>query len=198
MKFNFLRQQQESLYRVSTTFFANLEELSFSLCEISDTIRRVFVHCYQLRKLTIQSDSNLNGSCLAIPLPQLESITLIMNSDIETRHLYTFFKFNQQLKSVKIIHCGGCIFDEIFPRIATNLPGLESLTIEIDYFSHFNENLLSLLRLENLRELQLNCSMYSIASFVESLAAKGKIELLKFDLNEIKYLNRFVFSRWFR
>lgn len=101
-----------------------------------------------------------------------------MNSDIETRHLYTFFKLNRQLKSVKIVHCGGCIFDEIFPRIATNLPELESLIIEIDYFQNFNENILSLLRLENLRELQLNCSMYSIASFVESLAAKGKIELL--------------------
>lgn len=159
---------------MGTTFFANLEELSFSLCEISDTIRRVFVHCYQLRRLTIQSDSNLIGSCLAIPLPQLESITLIMNSDIETRHLYTFFKLNRQLKSVKIIHCGGCIFDEIFPRIARNLPELESLTIEVDYFSHFNENLLSLLRLEHLRELQLNCSMYSIASFIESLAVKGE------------------------
>lgn len=111
---------------MSTTFFANLEELSFSLCEISDTIRRVFVHCYQLRKLTIQSDSNLNGSCLAIALPLLESITLIMNSDIETRHLYAFFKQNPQLKSVKIVHCGGCIFDEIFPRIALSLPTLES------------------------------------------------------------------------
>lgn len=48
-----------------------------------------------------------------------------------------------------------------------------TVTIEVDYFSHFNENLLSLLRLEHLRELQLNCSMYSISSFVESLAAKG-------------------------
>lgn len=85
---------------------------------------------------------------------------------------------NRQLKSVKIIHCGGCIFDEIFPRIASNLPGLESLTIEVDYFQNFCKNIMELLRLENLRELQLNCSMYSIASFIEALAAKGKIEVL--------------------
>lgn len=101
-----------------------------------------------------------------------------MNSDIEMRHLYTFFKLNRQLKSVKIIHCGGCIFDEIFPRIASNLLGLESLTIEVDYFQNFSKNIMALLRLENLRELQLNCSMYSIASFIDALAAKGKIEVL--------------------
>lgn len=101
-----------------------------------------------------------------------------MNSDIEMRHLYTFFKLNRQLKSVKIIHCGGCILDEIFPRIANNLPALETLTIEVDYFNNFCKNLMALLRLENLRELQLNCSMYSIATFIEALAAKGKIEVL--------------------
>lgn len=101
-----------------------------------------------------------------------------MNSDIETRHLYTFFKLNRQLKSVKIVHCGGCIFDDIFPRIASNLPQLESLTIEVDYFQNFCKNIMSLLRLDNLRELQLNCSMFSIASFVEALAAKDKIQIL--------------------
>lgn len=155
-----------------------MEELSFSLCELSDSIKRVFLQCNKLRKLTIQSDSKLTGSCLAINFPRLESITLIMNSDIEMRHLYTFFKLNRQLKSIKIIHCGGCIFDEIFPRIASNLPNLESLTIEIDYFQNFCKNILDLLRLNHLRELQLNCSMYSIASFIESLAEKNKIEVL--------------------
>lgn len=103
---------------------------------------------------------------------------MIMNSDIEMRHLYTFFKLNPQLKAVKIIHCGGCIYDEIFPRIASNLPGLESLTIEVDYFQNFCKNIMELLKLQNLRELQLNCSMYSIAAFVDALAAKGKIEVL--------------------
>lgn len=155
-----------------------MEELSFSLCELNDSIRRLFLQCVQLRKLTIQSDSNLTGSCLAIKFPQLESITLIMNSDIEMRHLYAFFKLNPQLKSVTIIHCGGCIFDEIFPRIANDLPKLESLIIEVDYFQNFVKNIMALLRLQNLRELQLNCSMYSIASFVDALAAKGKIEVL--------------------
>ncbi|XP_031630466.1 uncharacterized protein LOC116345337 [Contarinia nasturtii] len=169
---------KESLYRINNTFFSNLEELSLSLCELNDNIRRVFLQCNQLKKLTIQSDSNLTGSCLAIQFPNLESITLIMNSDIEMRHLNTFFKLNRQLKSVKIIHCGGCIFDEIFPRIATNLPELEALTIEVDYFQNFCKNIMALLRLENLRELQLNCSMYSVSTFIEGLAAKGKIEVL--------------------
>lgn len=155
-----------------------MEELSFNLCEISDSIRQVFQMCGQLRKLTIQSDSHLTGSCLTIPFPNLESITLIMNSDIETRHIYTFFKHNSQLKSVKIVHCGGCIFDEIFPHIATRLRALESLTIEVDYFQNFSENIMFLLRLEHLRELQLNCSMYSIAPFIEELAVKDKIQLL--------------------
>lgn len=169
---------KENLYRIGNAFFSNLEELSLSLCELNDNIRRVFVHCDQLRKLTIQSDSNLNGSCLAVHFPRLESISLVMNSDIQTRHLYTFFKMNPQLKAVKLVHCGGCIFDEIFTVIANNLPGLESLIIEVDFFQNFNKNLAQLSKLEHLRELQLNCSMYSISSFVEELAAKDKIEVL--------------------
>lgn len=169
---------KESLYKISITFFSNLEELSLSLCELNDSIKRVFVQCQSLRKLTIQSDSNLNGACLTAHFPCLESITLVMNSDIEARNLYTFFRLNPQLKSVKIAHCGGCIFDEIFPKIAKLLPDLESLIIEVDYFQNFVTNLMSLLRLEKLKELQLNCSMYSVASFIEALAAKGVIEVL--------------------
>lgn len=101
-----------------------------------------------------------------------------MNSDIETRHVYTFFQLNRQLKHVKIIHCGGCIIDEIFEQIANYLPELESLFVEIDYFQNFSKNIMELLRLQHLRELQFNCGMYSITSFVEELAAKNKIEVL--------------------
>lgn len=169
---------KESLYKPGNTFFYNLEELSLSLCELNDSIRRVFVQCHSLRKLTIQSDSNLNGSCLAMQFPRLESITLIMNSDIETQNLYTFFRLNPQLIAIKIFHCGGCIFDEIFPKIANLLPNLESLSIEVDYFQNFVSNIMHLLRLDKLKELQLNCSMYSIASFIDELAKKDTIEVL--------------------
>lgn len=136
------------------------------------------MQCHQLRKLTIQSDSNLTGSCLVYNFPQLESITLIMNSDIETQYLYKFFQYNKQLKSMKIVHCGGSIFDDIFLRIACDLPDLESLIIEIDYFQDFSTNIMYLLRLKKLRELQLNCSMYSIAPFIVLLSANETIEVL--------------------
>lgn len=118
-----------------------MEELSFSLCELNDSIRRVLLQCVQLRKLTIQSDSNLTGSCLAIKFPQLESITLIMNSDIEMRHLYSFFKLNPQLKAVTIIHCGGCIFDGcIFDEIVIqNSENFRSLNL-IFIFRNFSKD----------------------------------------------------------
>lgn len=145
---------------------------------MTDSIRRIFMQCHRLRKLTIQSDSNLTGSCLVYKFPLLESITLIMNSDIETNNLYRFFKLNRQLKAMKIVHCGGSIFDDIFPRIACDLPDLESLIIEIDYFQDFSANIMHLLRLKKLRELQLNCSMFSIAPFIVSLAANEMIEVL--------------------
>lgn len=169
---------KENFYRIRNVFFSNLEELSLSLCELNDSIRRIFLQCDQLRKLTIQSDSKLTGSCLNVRFSRLESISLVMNSDIQTRHLYTFFEMNRQLKYVKLIHCGGCIFDEIFTVISNNLPLLESLIIEVDFFQNFNKNLANLLKLDHLRELQLNASMYSIASFIEQLAAKDKIEIL--------------------
>lgn len=169
---------KDSLHRSSSAFFSNLEELSLSLCEINDSIRRIFMQCEKLRKLTIQSHSNLTGSCLAFAFPSLESISLVLNSDIKTRHLYTFFRLNPQLKSVKLVKCGGSIFDEIFPIIANHLPLLESLVIEVEFFHNFTKNLGALLKLDHLRELQLNCSMYSISHFVEGLAAKDKIEIL--------------------
>lgn len=169
---------KESLYKINTTFFSHLEDLSLTLCEVCDSIKRVFSQCHELRKLTIQSDSNLTGSCIAISFPRLESMKLVMNSDIETRHLNTFIKLNLQLTSLKIIHCRNCIFDDIFPKIATFLPNLEVLNIEIEFFHDFNHNIMHLLQLNHLRELQLNCSRYSVSAFVEALAAKQQIEVL--------------------
>lgn len=155
-------------------FLGNLHELTLTRCNLQGCLRNLFRDCVQLKSLTIQTDTNLNGACLEWEFPQLESAMLTMCDDIAVHNMHTFLRMNPQLKSLELVHCD----DEIFDTIATALPKLERLSVEVSYFYDFVENLKSLLRLNHLKELKLNCSLYPISSFVDALAAKDTIEVL--------------------
>lgn len=167
----------ESICLYTQKFFSNLEVLSLNRCEFNVKMKRIFDYCKSLKTLKIQGDNNSNGSCLTIHIPKLESIVLVLNTDLSSLHLYAFFRLNPQLKSVEILNC-GYVYDDIFEEIAMNLNNLELLTIEVNNFVNFVENLKALLRLNRLKELKLNCSLYSISSFVDELATKDTIEVL--------------------
>lgn len=155
-------------------FLGNLHELTLTRCNLHGCLRNLFRNCVQLKSLAIQTDTNLNGACLECEFPQLESATLTMRDDITLQNLHTFLRMNPQLKSLELVHCD----DETFATIATALPQLERLSVEVTYFYDFVENLKSLLQLNHLKELKLNCSLYPISSFVDALAAKDTIEVL--------------------
>lgn len=155
-------------------FLGNLHDLTLTRCNLQGCLRNLFRECVQLKTLVIQTDTNLNGACLEWEFPQLESATLTMRDDISLHNFYTFLRMNPQLKSLELFHCD----DETFDPIATNLPQLERLLVEVSYFYDYVENLKSLLRLNHLKELKLNCSLYPISTFVDALAAKGTIEVL--------------------
>lgn len=155
-------------------FLGNLHELTLTRCNLQGCLRNLFRECVQLKSLVIQTDTNLNGACLEWEFPQLESATLTMRDDISLHSFYTFLRMNPQLKSLELYHCD----DETFDPIATNLPQLERLSVEVSYFYDYVENLKSLLQLNHLKELKLNCSLYPISTFVDALAAKDTIEVL--------------------
>lgn len=155
-------------------FLSNLHELTLTRCNLQGCLRNLFRDCVQLKSLAIQTDTNLNGICLEWSFPLLESATLTMGDDISLHNLHTFLRLNSQLKSLELVNCD----DEIFETIATALPQLERLSVEVSYFYDYVENLKSLLQLNHLKELKLNCSLYPISTFVDALAAKNTIEVL--------------------
>lgn len=155
-------------------FLGNLHELTLNRCNLHGRLRHLFRNCTQLKSLKIQADTNLNGACLELTFPQLESASLTLRDDISVHSLHLFMQLNPQLKSLELIDCD----DEIFDEIATRLPQLERLSFEVSYFYDYAENLKSLLALNHLKELKLNCSLYPISTFVDALADKDTIELL--------------------
>lgn len=155
-------------------FLGNLHELTLTRCNLQGCLRNLFRDCVQLKSLAIQTDTTLNGACLEWAFPRLESATLTMRDDISLKNLHKFFRLNPQLKSLELIHCD----DETFDAIATALPQLERLSVEVSYFYDYVENLKSLLQLNHLKELKLNCSLYPISTFVDALAIKETIEVL--------------------
>lgn len=156
------------------TFFGNLHELTLTHCNFQSCSRHLFRECARLKSMTIHNDTNVNGICLELEFPQMESMTLSMGDHITAHNLETFFRLNGQLKSLELARCD----DATFTVIAETLPQLECLSLEISYFFDYVENVKSLLQLNHLKELKLNCSLYPISTFIDALADHGIIEVL--------------------
>lgn len=168
-------------YEMNKVFFPKLKELSFISCMLNDSIKRVFIQCKQLEKLTIQSDTEFIGMSLLVSFPRLVSVSFVNNWRLRSECLGKFFSLNQQLKKVKLIKCHDDLTDYIFPVISNELQGLESLSIRVNSFKHFGKNVMSLKNLKHLRELKFNRDKTNISSFIRELAALDKIEILHLD-----------------
>lgn len=159
------------------TLFNGLSELKTRECHMRNGHKQIFKNCGNLSKLEVKSEYSMDGSSLRMSFENLRSASLISICCITADDLYRFIELNTKLKNLVIINC-AYIYDEIFEKIGVLLPELESLSISIDDFTNLAQNLNHLLSLNSLKELKLNCSLYSIATFVHKLAEKGVIEVL--------------------
>lgn len=168
-------------YEMNKSFFPKLKELSFISCMLNDSIKRVFIQCNQLEKLTIASDTELVGMSLLVSFPRLVSVSFINNWQLQSKWLGKFFSLNRQLKKVELIKCHDGVSDDIFPVISNELQGLESLSIRLNSFKNFGKNVMSLQSLKHLRELKFNRDSTNISSLIVELAALNKLETLHLD-----------------
>lgn len=157
--------------------FANVEKLTIDKCFADDEIfEKLFRKCTSMRYLELMRQFNIDGRCLAHTYPMLDGFSLISNNNFDPRLVNSFMAKNPQLKVLKMIGC-NFVDDEIFETIADNLVLLESLSIRMVHVtSNFETNLMNLLRLQHLRELEFNCGVQPIESFVNGLAMTNRIE----------------------
>lgn len=158
--------------------FSRITDLTLDECDIGGDSRmqRLMEKCKNLVSLKLASYGSLCDVCIDVVYPKLESLTVAsLYTDDEA--LYKFFEKHPNLKMLKIIRW-GYLSDAVFPKIATHLKQLESLSISLNGFHSFVPHVDCLLQLKHLKELKLNCSLYSIAGFVAKLAAANTIETL--------------------
>lgn len=158
--------------------FSKLTDLTLDECDIAGDSRmqRLMEKCKNLVSLKLASVGQLCDLCIDVVYPRLESLTvasLYTDEDL----LYNFFEKHPNLKTLKVIRW-GYLSDAVLPKIATHLKKLESLSITLNGFDAFVQNVDWLLQLDHLRELKFNCSLYSIAGFVAKLSAQNTIETL--------------------
>lgn len=158
--------------------FGRLTSLTLGECDLEEkcSVLKLMERCENLTSLKLESCGKLGNRCIDIAYPKLEEFSIeSLYTDDET--LYAFFERNGKLKRLKISQ-GGYLGNDVFAQIAMHLKQLESLSIVLNGFDDFVHSLTNLLTLNHLKELKLNCSLYSISGFVNRLAEKNTIELL--------------------
>lgn len=158
--------------------FENIVDLTLDECEVEEMVelQNLMARCRYLKSLSLSSYGALCDLCIDVVYPRLESI-VVSTLYTDAEELYQFFKNHPQLKRLHVKRW-GYMGDVVFQKIGADLKQLQSLAIVINGFDNFVSNLNCLLQLDDLRELKLNCSLYSIAGFVAQLAAKDRIEVL--------------------
>lgn len=166
--------------------FSNLDRLVIDKClDDNATFSTCVRHCRQLKELELIRLFNIEGNCLAQTFPHMESLSIKSCDNFNYEFIKEFIVNNVQLKRLKFIG-SNFITDEVFADMADNLVNLDTLGLRTVHFSNLvNENLMQLLKLKQLKKLEINCSLHGINPFLNGLVANNKMESLHLSSFEI-------------
>lgn len=156
---------------------SKLNRLSLDFCYGDEyEFSKCVEYSNSLKELQVLNVREIEGKFLTAKFWQLESLILKEIKCSNIHYIYNFFKLNTNLKRLQLIRCNFAN-DYIFKLIADNFVNIEEISVQLRTFSSsFEDNLSSLLKLNNLKRLEFNCGQIQITPFVNFLASKNIIE----------------------
>lgn len=159
--------------------FANVEKITLDNCYAGGNVMldELIKKFKSMSHLELIRRNDIDGVYLTHAYPSMQEFSVKTYGNLESQLMEVFLMKNKQLKHLNITNCCG-VSDEIYVSIA-ELSELETLTVRMIQISpNCNANLMRLLKLDKLRELEIECFYQPVADFLNELAVKNQIESL--------------------